>query len=75
MEKLLDILKDLHHGIDYTTCTMLMDDRMLDSFDIITLLSEIEYQYGVVITAEKITPENFNSAEAIYRLIQELQNA
>ena len=62
MEELLEILNDLHPDVDFETCDSLIDDKILDSFDIVT------------ISAEKITPENFNSAEALYALIQELED-
>lgn len=72
MEKLIDILKKLHPDIDFMQETGLIDKKILDSFDLITLLSEISYQMQVVIPPRKITPENFNSAEAIWNLITEL---
>jgi acyl carrier protein len=46
---------------------------ILDSFDIVTLISEISDAYDVTISAEQIIPENFNSAKALYALIQELE--
>lgn len=73
MDRLLEILSDLHPEIDFEECTTLIDDGILDSFDIVSLISEINEEYNVVISAEYIVPENFNSAEALYALIEKLE--
>lgn len=72
MEELLEILNDLHPDIDYENCTTLIDDKILDSFDIIAIISEIDNVFDVAVPAEEIVPENFNSAKALYELIQKL---
>lgn len=72
MNELLEILNDLHDDINYDECTTLIDDKLLDSFDIITLVSEIQNEFDVSITAEHMIPENFNSAKALYALIERL---
>ena len=74
MEELLEILRDLHPEVVFETCDTLIDDKILDSFDIVSIIAEIEDQFDVVISAEKIVPENFNSAQALYALIQELED-
>ena len=74
MEELLEILSDLHPEVDFETCDTLIDDKILDSFDIVSIIAEIGDQFDIAISAEKITPENFNSAQAIYALIQELED-
>lgn len=74
MEELLEILRDLHPEVNFETCDTLIDDKILDSFDIVSIIAEIEDQFDVVISAEKIVPENFNSAQALYALIQELED-
>lgn len=71
-EKIIEILKELHDEIDYDTCTTLIDAKVLDSFDIITLISEISSELDVTIPAEKIVPENFNSADALAAMVEEL---
>ena len=72
MEKLLAILSDLHPEVDFTTNTELIDDGVLDSLDIVTIVTEIDSEFGVTIPAEEIIPENFNSAEALMALITKL---
>ncbi len=74
MEELLEILNDLHPEVDFEACDTLIDDKILDSFDIVSIIAEIGDQFDVAISAEKITPENFNSAKALYALIQELED-
>lgn len=74
MDELLEILSDLHPDIDFTTQENLIDDMILDSFDIVTLISEISENFDVTISAEHIIPENFNSAESLYALIQKLED-
>ncbi len=74
MEDLLEILRDLHPDIDFEKEEGLIDDGILDSFDIVTLISEIGENFDVTISAEHIVPENFNSAQAIFALIEKLEN-
>ncbi len=72
MEKLLDILRNLHSEIEYENCTDLVDGGIFDSFDIVTLIADISEEFDINIPAEEIVPENFNSVEAIYALIERL---
>lgn len=72
MEKLLEILGELHPDVDFAAREGLIDDGILDSLDIVTLITEINDAYGVSVPAEEILPENFNSARAIYALINRL---
>lgn len=72
MNELIEILENLHPEVDFETCTTLIDDKILDSFDIITIISEINEEFDVVIPAQEIIPVNFNSAQALYELITRL---
>jgi len=72
MEELLEILTDLHPDVDFKTQEGLIDGGILDSFDIVSLISEINEVFGVSITGKDIVPDNFNSASALYALIQRL---
>ena len=72
MEQLLEILSEIKEDVDFTTCTTLIDDGILDSFDIVTLITQIKDEFDVTIPADEIVPENFNSAEAIWNLIRRL---
>ena len=73
MEKLMNILKEIDDIIDYEKEKALIDGRILDSFGVITLVSELEDAYGIEIGASEMTPDNFNSAEAIYNMVIRLQ--
>ena len=72
MERLIEILKDLHPEVDFSAATDLIGDGVLDSLDIVTLITEINSTFDVSIPPEEIIPENFASAEAIYALILRL---
>lgn len=74
MEDLLEILQELHPEVDFETCNTLIDDKILDSFDIITIVTEVNSEMGVAIPAEEMVPENFNSAQALYDLICRLED-
>lgn len=74
MDKLLEILQELHPDVDFETEEHLVDNKILDSFDIITIISEIAGEFDVTISAEHIIPQNFNSAKALYALIEKLED-
>lgn len=74
MEQLLEILEELHPEVDFESCDTLIDDKILDSFDIISIISEINDVFDVTISAEYIIPDNFNSAKALYALIEKLED-
>ncbi len=73
LDKIIEILSDLHEDVDFTTCDTLIDDKILDSFDIITVITEINSEFDVAIPADRIVPENFNSAQALAALVEELE--
>ena len=74
MSVLLEILQEMHDDIDFATHKTLIDDKVIDSFDIITLIAEINDRIGVAIPAEELIPENFNSLDAINALINRLED-
>lgn len=74
MEELIDLLKDIKEDVDFEHCTTLIDDRELDSFDIIQIVAALDDEYDIKIPASDIIPQNFNSAKAIYDMVQRLQN-
>ena len=53
MEQLIEILKELHPDVDYENCTTLITDKILDSFDMITIIAEVHNRFDVVITADE----------------------
>ena len=74
MEKLVEILDELHPDVDFETEEHLIDNKILDSFDIVTIVAEIDAEYDVAIPAEELIPENFNSAKALYALVEKLMD-
>ena len=74
MEELLEILEDLHPEVDFETETALIDNKILDSFDVVTIVAEINEEFDVAIPAEELIPENFNSAQALWELIEKLMD-
>jgi len=73
VEKLINVLQGIKPDIDFENCSSLIDDELLDSFDIITIVSELSEAYDVSIPASEITPENFNSAQALYSMVKRLE--
>lgn len=73
MERLIEILQEIEDGVDYENCTTLIDEGYLDSLAIISLVAEIEEEFDVQIPTVEIVPNNFNSASAIWNLIERLQ--
>lgn len=72
MEKIIEILTELHPEVDFSSAEGLVDDGILDSLDIVSLVAEIDTEFGITVPAEEIIPENFNSAEALFKLIERL---
>ncbi|HIT05308.1 MAG TPA: acyl carrier protein [Candidatus Scybalocola faecipullorum] len=73
MNKLIEILEDIQPGIDYTTCTDLIDGRRISSLSIISLVVELEDAFDITIPAVEIIPANFNSAQSLWQMIVRLQ--
>ena len=72
MEELFEILKELHPEVDFETAEGIIDDGILDSLDMVTLVTEVNDRFDVSIPPEEIIPENFNSAKDLWALICKL---
>ncbi|MBQ2412023.1 MAG: acyl carrier protein [Anaerotignum sp.] len=72
MDALLKILAELRPDVDFEENKELVDSGELDSFDIVSLVGELCDEYDIEIGADDIVPENFNSVEAIWALVQSL---
>ena len=66
MNELLEILKEAMPKVDWENGEDLVDDGIIDSMDVVTIISEITDAYDIEIPSEEMEPENFNSAQAIY---------
>lgn len=74
LEKVIEILTDLHEDVDFATAEKLWDNHILDSYDVVTIVTELSNEFDIVIGADKLTPENFNSAQALAALVEELED-
>lgn len=73
MEKIIQILETIKPGVDYKEETALIDDGLLDSLNIVSLVLELNEEYGISISIVDLEPENFNSVIAIGELIERLK--
>ncbi|MBS7366364.1 MAG: acyl carrier protein [Clostridia bacterium] len=72
MDEILEILEGINPDIDFETCDTLVDDGILASLDIVSVIAELSDAFDITIPARDIVPENFNSAEAMYAMVQRL---
>lgn len=73
MEELLKILKSYNEDVDFLTAQGIIDDELIDSIDVTSLISELEDVFGIEIGMDDIIPDNFNTAEAMWNMVQRLQ--
>lgn len=73
MEELIEILEEILPGEDVKNCKTLIDDHILNSFGILSLVSEIEDAFEVEVSPAELIPDNFNSAEALWNMICRLK--
>ena len=73
-ESILDILQELHEDVDFENEEQLVDDKILDSFDLVTLVAELGEEFDVEITAKDFVTENFNSAERLTNMVIRLMD-
>ena len=74
MEQLMELLRELRPDVDFERETALIDDGILSSFDITSLVNELMEGFDVELDIADLEPENFNSAEDIWELIQSLRD-
>ena len=72
-EQIIEILEDIQPEADYETCQTLIDDHILTSLDVLSLVAELEDEFDVTIPTVKIIPSNFNSVDAIAAMVDRLQ--
>ena len=73
-EQLLKLLKEIRPDVDFENEKKLIDNGVLDSFDIISTVQEMNDAFGVEIDVEDLEPANFNTVEAMMELIEKLQS-
>lgn len=72
-EQIIEILEDIQPEADYETCQTLIDDHILTSLDVLSLVTELEDEFDVTIPTVEIIPSNFNSVDAIAAMVERLQ--
>jgi len=75
MERLLNILESIRPDIDFKTEKALMSQGVLDSFDVVSIISELNDEYNISIRVHELIPENFNSLESIMGMVTRLQES
>ena len=73
MDDIIKILGQIKPGVDFNTEENLIEEEILDSFDIVTLVAKLNDEFDIEITPADLVPENFNSAERIYELVKRLE--
>lgn len=74
-KKLLEILQDLRPDVDFETETMLVSHGILESFDIVALIAELSETFELDFNPQEVVAENFDSLDALVKMIERLQNA
>ena len=73
MNDIIKILEQIKQGVDFNTEENLIEEEILDSFDIVTLVARLNEEFDIEITPADLVPENFNSAQKIYELVTRLE--
>ena len=72
LDAVIEMLEDVKEGVDYRNTTALVDNREIDSFDILAIISAIDDEFDLSVPAKDIVPANFNSAQSLCALINRL---
>lgn len=75
MKSIEQVLKDIRPEFDFTASQDFIGDGMLDSFDVVTLVSDLDKEYGISITGVDIVPENFQSIASIERILEKYRQS
>lgn len=73
MERLLEILKSIRPDVDFETENELIEAGILDSLDIVSIISDLNDEYDIAIRVTDLDPDNFNSAQSIYEMCMKLK--
>ena len=74
MQRLLEILEGIRPDVEFANESNLMDNGILDSFDIVSIISELNDEYNISIRVNELNPVNFNSAASIMEMVERLKN-
>lgn len=74
MEELYQVLDELRPDVDFENETELVTGGILDSFDIVSLVAALNDAFDIEIKPNDLVPENFNSAEALWKMVKRLED-
>ena len=74
-EALVAILADLHPEVDFEKEEHLIDEKIFTSFDVVSIIAEVDDRFDITVPAGEIVPANFNSAKALFALLTRLEDA
>lgn len=74
-ETILDILQEMHEDIDFESEKALVTDKILDSFDLVSLVSELADAFDIEIKAKDFVEKNFNSLDSLVDMVKRLQES
>ena len=72
LEQVIDMLDQIKDDVDFSTAVNLVDDRILDSFDILSIIGAIDDEFDVSVPAKDIVSQNFNTAQGFYQMVLDL---
>lgn len=75
MEKLLKILEDIKPGVDFAKSEDMIEEGLIDSFDIVTIIARINEEFDIEFTVSEVVPENFKTVKTLYETIERIQNS
>lgn len=71
-ERVLKVIEQALPQVDFSTSADLVDDGILDSLSIVTMISELSMEFGIEFDVEDLVPENLNSVDAITETVEKL---
>lgn len=75
MEKLLELLETLKPGVDFKNSKNMIEEGLIDSFDMINIIANINIEFGIDFSVAEIVPENFATVETLYETIERIKNS
>ena len=74
MKKLLEILEEVKPGVDFESSQNMIDEGLIDSFDMINIIANINEKFDIDFSVAEIIPENFETVKSLYETIERIKN-
>lgn len=75
MEKLLEILESVKPGVDFKSSSNMIEEGLIDSFDIVSIIANINEAFDIDFGVSEVVPENFATVQALYETIERIKNS